>query len=723
MPRTLPGKPVKWTPKGLSDAQDGTNAFPGAMTSLRNLIPSPTTAGAWVCRPASLELTGFSGFTSPAQGNALLQVGSIVYGMIAETTGTYSGKDVPFAYDIKTSDFLPVSIPGGAASLPASPADTGDWVPPVMCQIGPRIIITHPGYAGGSDPYFGWLDVSDFSDATVTGDTNGNTTINVLSKDVLIEGWQPGMTISSSAGDIPANTTIVSLSEGTLDLNTTGTFNGTNEITAVSSTTGVVPGCSVNVNGQPVALVQSVGNGTITMNQAVDVVGSGLGVNFSGATSITISQAATGSNSGVTLTVAGGTSGAPLYGAGNTNVNPLPAVPVSVGEFNGRAYYAVPGNGMKFSDSLVPCNITFASQGLNPANGVDVTAFGGLGLWQTTGGVLQALIAFQGDAQMQQITGDPATSNLAMSPIGAGVGTLAPNTICQTEVGLAFISSDGFRILGFSGQISDPIGANGKGVCFPFLSAINPSRMCAAYNQNVFRVSVQNGEAPGQPIQEYWYDFGLKVWSGPHDFPAALIEAYQGTPDHGFTMFAAGVDAKLWSSAVTPSVSDSYIENGNQMTWEFQTVLLPDTAGMCENKVVVTTFSAALGNDQAVTVIAMDEDDGVMDQLTLYGPAAPQTTWGAFTWGASPWGGPGSYLYQYPLAWHAPLIFKQMSLQFNGNSALGTVLGNINMQIEQLGYVTQAPYPSLPMVPVPAADVLIGDGQILTGDGDVLLSE
>ena len=620
MARTLPGRPTKWKPRGLSDSLDGTNSFPGAMSSLMNLIPAPFMKDAWVCRPAAVQLTNFTGFTAPAQVTALCPFGVYVLGLVAETTGAYAGKDVPFWYHISDQTFHTVTIPGGAASLPATQATTGDWTPPCITIVGSRAIITHPGYAGGANPFFGWIDFGGLNSNTLTGNLHSNTTLDSLSSNPLLAGWQPGDLISSSDNGIPANTTIVSLT----------------------------------------------------------------------ATTVTLSASATSSGTGVTLTVTGGTKAAPLYGSGNTNINVLKAVPVSVGQFNGRAYYAVPGNGTQFSDSLLPCNITNATQALVPGNGLDITCFGGLPETQYVGGILQALFAFQGDSEIQQITGDVATSNLMMNAMNVGVGTLAPATIAQTSMGLAFVSPDGLRIINFSGTISDPIGANGDGVNVPFLNAVNPSRMCAAFNQNVLRLSVQNGAAPSQPVQEYWLDFDLKVWSGPHSFPAACIVPYQATPEHGFTMAANGVNAKLFTSTVTPTGSDTYTENGVPLAYEYATVLLPDTDGMCMNKIVLTTLTAAISNQQQVTIQAIDDSGKLLDTVTLSGTSLAGPIWGTSVWGQFQWGGPSSPLYQHPIFWHLPLIFKQALVQITGNSALGTVLGNLNFQVEQLGYLTEA---------------------------------
>lgn len=672
----------------------------------------------WVCRPAASLLTSFGGFTSPAQCNALLQVGNMVYGMIAETSGPFSGKDVPFAYSLASSAFVAVTIPGGATSLPTTPASSGDWTPPTMAVVGNRIMITHPGYGGGNGPFFGWIDIGGFSSATVTGSTHSNTTLDTLSVNVIQAGWQVGMTISSSAADIPAGTVIKSMSTSNLNLNTTGNTNTTNQLTGVASVTGLVPGALVTGAGIPAGtIVVSVnGGGSVTISNVATSSAVGILLNFSGGTSLVLSAAATGSNAGSTLTVAGGTTSAPLYGSGNLNANPLLFVPVAVAQFNARAYFAV-GNGVAFSDAGNPTQASLATQVLTFANGIAVTGFGGLPIQQTTGGVLQSLIAFQADANIEQITGDPVTNNLSTNSIGVGVGTLAPNTICQTLLGLAFISPDGMRILGFNGTVSEPIGSDGDGVCYPFLSAINPSRMVAAFNQNVIRISVKNGSVVGQPTQEWWFDFKLKAWSGPHTFPAAQIVAYQGSPNHGFTMAATGVTGKLFLSSVTPSINDTYVENGTSLTFLYQTSLLPDTQGMNENSISESTLSAAIGRNGVWTVLAQDEQGNLLNSVTLQGVTSGDTLWGAFSWGAALWNGSSTSFFQQALNWTKALVFKQMSISISGACSLNSILGNLNLRIAELGYLTQAPYvqPQTPPIVAPSA-LTADDGTLLTGD-------
>lgn len=642
MPSQLPGRAVRWTPRGLTDAIDGTEAFPGAMSMLQNLIPDPRTPGLWVPRPASLGIAGsgsaptrwgsfvwggaawggFDGVSGAAQITALFSLGEYVYGLIASTIGPYAGLDVPFCYNVQSQSWLTIGIPRGAAVLPASQATSGDWTPPTVAAVGSRIVFTHPGFPGGPTK-FGWLDISGFSDATHTGNTNSSTTINNLSANVLQAGWQPGMLISSSAGDIPPNTTILSIAAG--------------------------------------------------------------------GTSLTLSQAATGSNVGVTLTVTGGTPTAPLWDAGDVNLNPLAAVPVAVFNFNGRAYYAVPGAGAPFSDAGLPCNRTNATQALVPNNGLNITAWGGLPFTQVTGGTLQALIGFQGDVEMQQITGDPTTQNLAISSLDVGVGTLAPNTIANTPFGLAFISEDGMRYLNFLGNISDVVGSDSRGVIQAFQNAVNPSRMCAAYNQDVYRVSVQNGAAAGQPVVEYWYHVSRKVWSGPHTFPASLIAAYQAIEGHGFVFAAFGINAELWSSTCIPTILSSYTENGQAMQYSWQTVLLPDNQDMTENAVIETTVALSLPLNSTATLQATNEAGVVIGgPVTISGPTGAAPAWGTAVWGSFTWGGQQGYLSQYDVPWTGPLVFKQMQVQADGVCEAGFSIGNLYFKARPLGYRMQA---------------------------------
>src|SRR5258708_26041322 len=208
MSSPLPGRPLTWKARSLSDAKDATNAPSGAMTLLSNLIPDPSTKHLFTPRPAASQLSAFAGagLTTPAQVNELITVGAIAYGFCADTAGAFNGKDVPYAFNVLTQAFQPVAIPRGAASLPATPATTGDWQPPIMQVVGSRVIACHPGFAGGAGSFFGWLDISGFTDNTHTRNTHTSTLVDNLSANVLQAGGQVGMTFV--AAGLPANSTL-----------------------------------------------------------------------------------------------------------------------------------------------------------------------------------------------------------------------------------------------------------------------------------------------------------------------------------------------------------------------------------------------------------------------------------------------------------------------------------------------------------------------------------
>jgi len=164
-------KPVTWVPQGLSDAVSADLGFPGCMISLSNLVPDPGSKGLWVCRPASQQLTNFSGFSNPGFVSCQLVIGTRIYGMVA--TSRNVGCDEPFVYEIPSGKFITVTGVN-SSNVPASPPKSGVWVPPVMALIGGEIIITHQGFNFAAGNAFGVLNINNpaapaWSAGTLTG--------------------------------------------------------------------------------------------------------------------------------------------------------------------------------------------------------------------------------------------------------------------------------------------------------------------------------------------------------------------------------------------------------------------------------------------------------------------------------------------------------------------------------------------------------------------------
>lgn len=697
-------RPVTFRPAGLSDTADGSNAFPGAMASLANLIPDPTTDKSWVCRPAAVEVNGFPGSLNNAGfQSGMLVVGDIMYGMIA--SGLHPGFDQPFAFNLATGAFLPVNgITAG--NVPTSPPVTGDWTPPIIAQVGSRIIVTHPGFPGGTIK-FGWFDLTGFNQFLTGNLASGSPTVT---GNPAILGVQPGMLVSNL--DLPVGTTVISTAP--FVLNTTGTTHSNTTLDSLASVVGVAIGQVVSGANIPTGTtVTAVGASSVTLSQAATGSAAGQAVTFSGAT-LTLSQNATGSLSLTSLNVVGGTAASLVWGAGDTNLNNLPSVPLGVAQFNGRAYFACGTNGIPFSDAGNPTQISNNPnvQVLTTSDGLAVTAIGALPLNTLTGGIVQALIAFEGANKMQQITGDPTTSNLQMNALPVATGTLAPLSIIPCSLGLAFVSPQGMRVVNFYGQVTPSIGAAGQGVAAPFINTPHPSRISAAANVDVMRVSVPPSTPSGSPQIEYWYDLTRKIWSGPHSFAASLIQPWETT----FAASQIGNPGFVFQSDAYQSTTSLYVEDGIAMNWTWQPSPLPDNNDVSMNSLVRSALTCGLNSGQFFNITATDMNGTQLDETSIF-VGGTGTIWGSFIWGAAAWGASVSPYQQRRLEWHVPLVFKQLSLQATGASSSGIRIGNLYMLYQILGYTVEEVAPG----PQPFYQILSDEGVPLSSDASIPL--
>lgn len=378
---------------------------------------------------------------------------------------------------------------------------------------------------------------------------------------------------------------------------------------------------------------------------------------------------------------------APTWTAQNTTTNALAALPSFVANFNGRAYFLVniPGGqpGAYFSDVLAPTSITNANQIITFDDNQSLTAAAQLGLFNQLGGVIQGLMVFKSTANIYQITGDAALSNLARNSLNVATGTAAPNGIANTPRGLAFLAPDGLRLIDFNARISDPIGVDGKGINAPLINAVVPSRVNINCNQNVLRVSLQNGGIAGAPFQDWWYDISRDKWSGPHTFPASMIEAFEDT----FIITPFGINASIWQSDVVQTLTSTFVENGQQLTYQWLTSALPDTAQMAEYAMVEASIKLAMTSQAgSITVQALTQSGSVLDSVSV-SVAGSSPIWGQFNWGQTNWGGAQTALQHILLPWHQPIVFSTMQVNVVGTSAQGVKIGDLYMRYQQLGYI------------------------------------
>jgi hypothetical protein len=494
--------------------------------------------------------------------------------------------------------------------------------------------------------------------------------LNTITGNPNILGVQPGMLVTDGAS-VAAGTTVVS-THVTI-VNAVGSLTA-GSTTATVTTDALSTGMAVAGNGIAAGTtIGAIGSGTIVLSQpALATISSQL---FFEGSIIALSQNLLSSGANLAMTISGGTPTAPLWGAGDTNQNNLPSVPLAVAQFNARAWFALGDNGIAFSDAGLPCQISNATavQALLPGNGLPVTCFGKLQLSNVLGGIVQGLIAFQSDANMLQITGDPVTGDLRMNVLPVATGTHAPLAVFSSQLGVGFISPLGLRFVDFSGRVTEPVGYRGQGISMPFVLANNPplggpiavSRICAACNGNTARITVQ--DRTGAAF-EYWYHVNDKVFSGPHTCPASLIQMWTDT----YLVAPWGHFALLRRSDDLPTLTSSYTEGGALLNWTAQSILLPDNQAGVMNTIVQSTVAMALPTPNTVMVSFTDEGGGQIDQITIHG-----TT--------------GAVFQQFGMDWHLPLVFKQAQIAVSGPSSAQARLGSLYLQIRPLGYQVALP--------------------------------
>ena len=370
---------------------------------------------------------------------------------------------------------------------------------------------------------------------------------------------------------------------------------------------------------------------------------------------------------------------------GTTSV--LGAVPTALGSFYNRAWYAV-ANTVYFSDALAPLSQTNAGQELTlGASTEGVTAFAPQGISTATQGILSALVAFKPNS-IWQITGDwnyggsTTGGNLALNQLTASIGCSAPRTIQPTPAGIMFMAVDGVRTIPpLSMIVSEPQ----PDVVFPFFNCTTPSRACAAYAADTYRISLDTITTTDTLGRfEYWYPLKIGKWSGPHTFPADTIASF----GNSFVLAVNSIGATIWQSNTYTTGSDSFTENGTALTVNMTSSLINPDPPMAEKAAVEMTVSAVYGTS-TYTVQMLDSQNNLINQATLSPVSTPATwggsglVWGApgLVWGAAPYNASVS-----ALSFSAPLVFKTCQIVLTGASGYYFRLGRFDFRYEALQY-------------------------------------
>lgn len=367
---------------------------------------------------------------------------------------------------------------------------------------------------------------------------------------------------------------------------------------------------------------------------------------------------------------------APVWNAGNTATIPLPSVPMGVSQFNNRAWFTCK-NTLGFTDALTT-TISDASHFLTIGDSEFITVTAPQPLITSVQGIIQSLAVFKA-AVIALVTGDAALGNLAVNIISSSVGSSAPRTVAAGPKGLIFEAADGIRMLGQDGTLGEP----NPDLKIPFIYSLTPSRDSACYNNNIYRITAQNGRANGNPLQEYWFDLRSNGWTGPHTFTQSMAAPYGNT----VIAFVNSVAPGLFTSDVVQSGTSTFTEHGVALTFLEQTAPMQDDGGMYECSSVLSVIDLQVPQQaQTYTFTASDVNNGVLSIATLQF-SNTGAIWNGFTWGVGVWTATSYGFERYNIPWTTALVFSRLVFRMTGESTLNLKIGKVTVGYQPLKYI------------------------------------
>lgn len=382
---------------------------------------------------------------------------------------------------------------------------------------------------------------------------------------------------------------------------------------------------------------------------------------------------------------------APVWTAGDTGTNGLPSVPVSVANFNNRAYFAC-GNTTPYTDVLT-LNRASATQALTIGDKGNVTALSGLPIQTTSSGVVQALLVFK-DFQAWQVTGDPATTppSLAQNYLSLTVGCVAPRSIAQSPLGTYFAGFSSPYIvdqLGILRPHTNKLGELEPDIQAPWLNATTPSRIAGGYSGNIYRVCMETTLLGSTSTNDYWFDEHKRRWSGPHTFTYDCVSRYSNY----FILCSNAHPGKLFKSEMNPGVGSLYTDDGAAYMATIQSSTFPKTGHMVMKQVVESTIElSSSGSPTAYGITGLDDQGNTLNTCNI-NVLASGTLWGTGVWGGFLWGSAINRPATYSVPWTLPLVFKKMAIYITATATSALSIGTFYARYQEAGYTNRLPVP------------------------------
>jgi hypothetical protein len=384
------------------------------------------------------------------------------------------------------------------------------------------------------------------------------------------------------------------------------------------------------------------------------------------------------------------TAGAPVWAAGDTATNALPSVPVAVQNFANRAYFAC-ANTTPYTDVLDPLTRTNSTQALTIGDTTNVTALSGLPIQTTSSGMVQALLVFKA-FQLWQVTGDAASSTLALNYLSLTVGTSSPRSIAQSTYGTYFASNSGPRVvdqLGIIRGVTKSLQEDAPGVppvpdiIAPWQNATTPSRIAAGYAGNIYRICMETTLLGSTATNDYWFDENRRRWNGPHTF------SYDCTSRYGNYMVLASnaSPGKLFKSEIVPSANSVYTDDGAAFSCTQKSATFPKARPMAVKMAVESTVElASAGGAASYQITALDDQGNTLNSCQVsIAPAGG--LWGSVVWGAFMWASATNIPKAYTVPWTEVLVFTKMAILVTATASTALAFGTFFIRWQDAGYL------------------------------------
>lgn len=681
----------------------------GAVPSLTTVLSTASAAGPYTttgtATAGSVVLTSVASISNVSNGQYItgsaITFGTTVAGSTGSASNTVNCQTFSGGYGLAALS----SISGVAQYQAASGSDipSGAYVTQVNSSINTNLICS---WTNGNN----YLTSSGASAAIIgtviqtPADLSGIPILNVVGNQIFVPAGSIGDSGTSQTVNFQGSSIVISQPVSTGHSGHNCTFTGPTIILSAASPSSA-SGMTVTFGGNSVTMSKTAGAtfsgdtftfstaGSITLSKAATATQTGVSLLFGGST-VVMSANATASASNITFTYGGSTitmsanatgtvaanplvisSGGMTWTNGNTTTHTLPGIPQFVSLFSGRAYYAL-GNLLYYSDSGAPTTMTNADQILTVGDTSIITGLAGLPMTTAISGIIQALIAFK-ENNIWQITGDAATSNLALNTLNIASGSIAPNSIATTPQGLVYMDHDGIRIIQPTGAVQGPL----NDIRLPFINATYPSRVAAASNGTIYRITVPN--ALTGTTQNYWFDFSRNGWTGPHSFVDGLVKSF----GEGFVMARNDYPGKLFYSDIQQLNSSTFIELGTQMNWKLLTTPMADSGNAMKVWSIIATQNVSMApKPNLFQYQAIDEQGNTLAECYLPSLISPPAEWDSATFDQNAWQNQFMTLMPRQLPWTNPLVFNRLTIEVDGISAAGVRLGAFEIQTQDLGY-------------------------------------